>query len=129
MSANSKITDKNLEVMMGNLLRYGVLLSGIIVLIGGIIYLIKYGNNSPNYTQFVGEPSSLTNVKSILIGVSGFHSRSIIQFGLLVLIATPVARIFLSIIGFILEKDYLYIFITLIVLSVVMFSLFSGSAG
>ena len=129
MSANYKITDKNLAVMMGNLLRYGVLLSGIIVLIGGIIYLIKYGNNSPDYKQFLGEPSSLTNLKSIIIGVEAFQSRSIIQFGLLVLIATPVARIFLSVIGFIMEKDYLYILITLLVLSIVMFSLFSGSVG
>jgi uncharacterized membrane protein len=129
MSTNTKITDKNLAVMMGTLLRVGVLLSAVIVLTGGILYLIKYGTNNPDYTQFIGEPTSLTNIKSIMTGVEAFHSRSIIQFGLLVLIATPVARIFLSVIGFILEKDYLYIFITLLVLSVVMFSLFSGSAG
>ncbi|MBD3749697.1 MAG: DUF1634 domain-containing protein [Sphingobacteriales bacterium] len=124
-----KLTDKNLEVMMGTLLRYGVLLSAFIVMIGGILYLIKFGNQQPHYTHFSGEPANLINLKSILNDAKGFHSRAIIQLGLLVLIATPIARIILSVVGFILEKDYLYVLITLIVLTVILFSLFSGSVA
>lgn len=125
----SKLTDHNLEVMMGTLLRYGVLLSAAIVSIGGIFYLIKYGHEQPHYQHFYGEPKKLIHLKSIMEDTELFHSRSIIQLGLLVLIATPIARVFLSIFGFFAEKDYLYVFITLIVLSVILFSIFSGFAG
>lgn len=125
----SKLTDKNLEVMMGTLLRYGVILSASIVFIGGILYLLRYGNQQPHYQNFIGEPKQLIHLKSIFQDTESFHSKSIIQLGLLVLIATPIARVFLSIFGFIAERDYLYVFITLIVLTVILFSVFSGFAG
>jgi uncharacterized membrane protein len=47
------------------------------------------------------------------------EGRPLIQIGLLVLIATPLARIVFSIIGYLLEKDYLYTVITAIVLLVI----------
>ena len=60
--------------------------------------------------------------------MAGFHGQAIIQFGLLLLIATPVARVAFAAIGFAMERDYLYVVITLIVLVVLLYSLF-GSAG
>ena len=55
------------------------------------------------------------------------HGKSIIQFGLLLLIATPIARVMFSVVGFAVERDYLYVALTLIVLGVLLYSLI-GSA-
>ena len=57
-----------------------------------------------------------------------FHGQAIIQFGLLLLIATPVARVAFSAVAFASRGDYMYVVITLIVLAVLLYSLF-GSGG
>jgi uncharacterized membrane protein len=119
-----KTNDKDLEIIMGNLLRVGVLISATTVLIGAIIYLAQHGFGSPHYTSFAGEPKRLTDFRSIWQTALQGRGRSIIQLGLLFLIATPIARIIFSVIGFIIEKDILYIVITLVVLIIVLLGLF-----
>jgi uncharacterized membrane protein len=114
-----KIQDADLENIMGNLLRYGVLLSSVIVLIGGIIYLFRHGAEQPHYRTFVGEPRTLLEIGQLWHAALNGRGRPIIQLGLFVLIATPILRIVTSIIGYLLEKDYLYTVITLIVLLVI----------
>ena len=116
--------DKDIEVTMGNLLRYGVLLTVAIILTGAIIYLSKHGSGSTHYSTFSGEPRRLIEIESILQTALQGRGRSIIQLGLLVLIGTPIARILLSIVGFIIEKDILYSIITFVVLIVIILSLF-----
>lgn len=118
-----KIGDKDLERIMGNLLRYGVLASLFVVLIGAVFYLFQHGGSSPSYKKFLGEPKRLSEIKDVWRLAWEGRGRSIIQLGLFILIATPIARIVFSIIGYILERDYLYIIITMIVLSVILFSL------
>jgi len=56
----------------------------------------------------------------------GWHARGLIQLGLLLLIATPMARVAFSVIGFALEKDWLYVGITLLVLALLIYSLSSS---
>jgi uncharacterized membrane protein len=123
-SSNQKFADKDIEIMMGNLLRFGVLLSAVIVLTGAVIYIWKHGGESMYYTTFSGEPKRLTEIGSIWQTAMKGSGRAIIQLGLLVLIATPIARILFSIVGFIIEKDILYTLITLFVLAVIIFSFF-----
>lgn len=129
MSEKKRINDHDIESVMGSLLRVGVLISACVVLIGGIFYLYQHGTSLPHYKTFRGEPSGLKSVKQILAGVTELHSRAIIQLGLLILIATPVARVIFSVLGFWLEKDYLYVIFTLIVLAILGLSLFSGIAA
>ncbi len=123
MKAATQYTDRNIETAMGNLLRYGVLLSACIVVLGGIIYLLRHGHEQPNFRTFSGEPKQFTNLSMILDYAIRGSGRAIIQIGVLVLIATPIARIIFSIIGFIKEKDVLYTGITLFVLGVIIASL------
>ena len=118
-----KIQDRDIENIMGNLLRYGVLASLFVVLIGAAFYLLQHGTETPNYKKFLGEPKRLSEFKQVWYSALQGRGRSIIQLGLFILIATPVARIVFSIIGYILERDYLYIIITVIVLGVILFSL------
>lgn len=116
-------SDRNLETAMGNLLRFGVLISAFIVLTGGIVYLLRHGHEEPAFRSFSGEPQQFTNLKMIFGYALKGSGRAIIQVGVLVLIATPIARIIFSTIGFIKEKDVLYTGITLFVLGVIIASL------
>ena len=118
--------DVRVEGIIGNLLRAGVLLAAALVLLGGGIFLVRHGGELPHYRVFRGEPSDLRTVSGVLADVLSFHGRNIIQFGLLLLIATPVARAAFSVVAFALERDWLYVAVTLIVLAVLLFSLAGG---
>jgi uncharacterized membrane protein len=121
-------TDQRIEIIIGSLLRAGVLLAATVVLIGGVLYLMRHGRETIHYTTFHGEPQGLKSIPTVVEGIASNHARAIIQFGLLLLIATPIARVLFSAFAFALEKDYLYVVITLIVLAVLLYS-FLGSAG
>jgi uncharacterized membrane protein len=58
---------------------------------------------------------------------AAFQGRGIIQLGLLLLIATPVARVALSIFGFAAERDRMYVGFATIVLVILLSSLFGWS--
>ncbi len=116
-------TDQQIEVLVGTLLRSGVMLSAGVVLLGGAIYLLRYGAATPDYRVFRGEPSDLRSVPGILKGVLTLHGRSVIQFGLLLLIATPIARVGFSAVAFFMQRDRTYVWITLIVLAILLWSL------
>jgi len=125
MKTINKISDFDIESVMGRLLITGVIISGTLILFGGISYLLQMGLSHPHFKTFRGEPSNLRSVKQIINGVTNFESLSIIQLGLLLLIATPVSRVVFSVIGFLFEKDYLYVIISLIVLVILGYSIFS----
>ncbi len=120
-------TDVNVEQIIGNLLRAGVLIAAMVVLVGAMVYLVRYGGMNPNYHVFRGEPADLRSVSGIMADALGFRARGIIQLGLLVLIATPVARVVLSVFAFAMERDITYVIVTLIVLGVLIYSLAGGT--
>jgi uncharacterized membrane protein len=118
--------DKRFEVMMGRLLRFGVIFAAAWVLAGGIHYLVQFGGATPDYKVFRGEPGGLRHPREIFHEAIHLDARGLIQLGLLLLIATPVARVAFSVIGFALEKDRMYVVITLIVLALLIYSLSSS---
>lgn len=123
-----KIKDTTIQGAIGWVLRIGVLLSINVVIFGGAIYLYRNGHTMANYHTFKGIPA-FVQLNGIINGILTLRGRAIIQAGIVLLIATPVLRIIFSAIGFILEKDYLYTFITLLVLSIIVISMLSGQAG
>ena len=122
-------TDQRVEVLIGNLLRAGVVLAAAVVLTGGIWYLVRFGETRVDYRSFRGEPSELRSVSAVVHSLSSLQPRSLIQFGLLLLIATPIARVAFSIFGFLLQRDHTYVVVTVIVLVVLLFSLTGSSAA
>ena len=128
MPVQKQWTDQRIENIVGNLLRAGVLVCAVVVLCGGVLYLIKYGHAPAEYRIFRGEPTDLKSVSGIVRDAFTLHSRGIIQLGLLLLIATPVARVAFSIFGFAEEKDRMYVVFTVIVLLILLYSLI-GSAS
>jgi uncharacterized membrane protein len=103
-----------------------VIISALVVLLGGVIYLHHFAYNKPLYRVFLGEPSDLRHITGIIRDAMAFKGRGIIQFGLLLLIATPVVRVAFSIVAFALQRDRLYVMVTLIVLGILLFSLIGG---
>ncbi len=118
--------DKDIELTIGNLLRAGVILSSIVIITGAIIYLSQSGNDHHNYHRFEGMHNTYYSLSFVLHGVAKGSGEHIIQLGVLILLATPVARIVFSLFGFIKEKDTLYIVITLLVLCIIAGSVFIG---
>lgn len=116
-------SDERLEIIIGNLLRIGVAGAAIVVLAGGILYLVTYGGTRLDYRTFRGEPNELRNISGIIHGAGTGDPRAIIQLGLLLLIATPVARVVFCAFGFWREGDNRYVVIALIVLGVLMYSI------
>jgi len=122
------ISDQKVDNIIGSLLRFGVILAATVVALGGAWYLIRHGFAHPSYHAFVGEPSDLRSLDGILGGIRTLHARSIIQLGVLLLIATPVARVAFSVAAFAMQRDRTYVVITLVVLAVLLFSL-AGYGG
>jgi uncharacterized membrane protein len=119
--------DRKVEEIIGTLLRTGVLLSATIVLFGGVIYLARHGTSAADYRVFRGEPSELRQIRGIVHSAISLRGRGIIQLGLLLLIATPVARVIFSIFAFAAEKDRLYVGFASVVLVILLFSLLGSS--
>jgi len=126
---NSAWNDQKIENIVGNLLRVGVSLSAFVVMFGDVIYLARHGRAPADYRAFRGEPTELRTLSGILHSAFTFHGKGIIQLGLVLLIATPVARVAFAIWGFAAEHDRMYMIFTGIVLIVLLYSLLgSGSA-
>ena len=116
-------TDEHIERTISLLLRIGVVGAAAIVLTGGVLYLFQYGLTLPHYQVFQGEPVHLRTVSGIFATALSFESRGIIQLGLLLLILTPIARVVFSVAAFAIQRDHLYVSVTLIVLIVLLYNL------
>jgi uncharacterized membrane protein len=119
-----KWTDQRIETWVGVMLRTGVMLAAALVLTGGILYLVHSHGPRPDYARFKAEPAQFTTLSGVLHGVAILNPECIIMLGLLVLIATPVARVVMCIVGFLFEGDRLYVAISTIVLAILLYSLF-----
>jgi len=117
------VTDEKLESLIGNILRTGVMASAVVVAVAGGLYLIQHYAEPVHYGTFQMENSNLRTLHGIVAGASRLRSDATIQLGLLLLIATPIARVALDAIGFYLERDRLYVGVSLTVLAVLIFSL------
>ncbi len=89
---------------------------------------MRHGGEVADYHTFRGQPSIDRIVTQIVQGAIALRARSIIQFGILLLIATPIARVAFSLVGFAIERDRAYVTITAIVLAILLYSLISGAA-
>jgi uncharacterized membrane protein len=118
------INDQKMEIAIGQLLRAGVFLAAAFVLVGGLLYLNQHRGSRPDYSTFRGVGIELRSPQGIVKDLATGDSNAMIQMGLLLLIATPVARVAFAAFGFSAEKDWLYVAVSLIVLAVLMYSMF-----
>jgi uncharacterized membrane protein len=123
MFKRSDWTDQDVESIIANLLRAGVIVSASIVLAGGLLFLARHGFTHASYRVFRGEPTDLREWTGIARAAISLHGPGIIQLGLLFLIATPVARVAFAAFAFAVERDWLYVGISTFVLIVLLYSL------
>ena len=122
-------SDDRVDQLLGNLLRIGVIVATVVGAIGGVLYLAQHGLAPADHATFQSEPAELRSVGTIVRGALAFRSPAIIQLGLVLLIATPVARVAMSLVAFILQRDRVYVVVTSIVLALLIFSLTGGVPG
>jgi len=111
--------DSDMDRMIGRLLQVGVLAAAAVVLPGGIVYLVRHGGEVPDYRHFHAVPLALHRLLE-------FRARSVIQLGVLLMIATPVLRVAFCIFAFAMERDWQYAIIGAIVLSVLIYGIFGS---
>src|SRR5262245_55989583 len=122
----SNFSDFRVELAVSRILRAGLVLAAALVVAGGALYLTRHGSELPHYRLFQGEPADLTSVAAIARDALAGSGRGVIQLGVLVLLATPVARVAFSVAAFALQRDRVYVGIALVVLAVLAYSLLGG---
>ncbi|GAA6767314.1 hypothetical protein AAFH68_32630 [Flavobacterium sp. CGRL1] len=124
---HEKFGEKDFQTIIGNLLRYGVWISLSVAFIGGIVYLMHHGSEIEDYSVFKENDRNIFEVISTVVnGVIDGRGEFLIFFGIILLFLTPVFRVLLSLFSFMLEKDYLYVVITLIVILIIITSISFG---
>jgi len=124
--SNADWYEEQVENTIAQLLRGGVLLAAVVVIAGAVLYLGSSPLAHVSYRTFQGEPEHLKSVHGIVRSAFAGQARSIMQLGLLLLIATPIARVIFSVFAFAIESDRMYVIFTLIVLGVLLYSLFGS---
>jgi uncharacterized membrane protein len=119
--------EHGLEQGMGRLLQIGVTVAALFVLAGGIAYLLQYGGSriggpGPDYQHFQGAPAALETVSGIVAGAMRLDAQSVIAFGILLLIATPIFRVIFGVVGFAVLRDRLYTLVSTVVLVILLYS-------
>lgn len=133
MSENQQDPPQWIDTAISNLLRTGVVVSMGVVIIGLVLTFIHH----PQYVRSQGALGTLTDagviythrVTDVATQIRNGRGQGIVMLGLLMLIATPVARVAFSILAFMLERDRLYVAITTVVLALLLVSFAIGAAG
>ena len=123
-----RISDEAVEQLVGRLLQVGVLLAAAVTSAGGVLLLAQHGRSAAEYGTFHGEPYYLRSLSGVLRGAFSMDSRAIVQLGLVLLIATPIARVAFTLVAFALQRDRVYVGVTLLVLALLLFGLLFGIA-
>ncbi len=119
--------DAKMETIMGRLLQLGVLLAAGVVLGGGASYLQDHAGERSNYRVFTATPIQLRHPMPLLHALARGDSAGIIELGILLLVATPIARVVFAVVAFAVERDRLYVAISLTVLGVLLFGMLRGT--
>jgi uncharacterized membrane protein len=106
-----------MDQIIGNLLRTGVMVAAAVVAAGGVWYLAVEGTAIADYHHFHEGARGLRSLGSLTA------PQLVILIGLLILIATPVARVVFSLAAFGLERDRLFVWITAVVLAILVYSI------
>ncbi|MUG96813.1 DUF1634 domain-containing protein [Scytonema sp. UIC 10036] len=111
------LSDLQLVPLLSNLLKYGVLIASAVIFTGGLLYLIRHGAEPAQYHIFKEESFEFRSPIGVIDVIRAGSYRGIIQLGLLLLVATPILRVVISLFVFLRNREYTYFLITSIVLT------------
>ncbi|WP_334330328.1 DUF1634 domain-containing protein [Companilactobacillus sp. HBUAS59699] len=109
---------RQVELVIGKILRIGVITSAIVVMIGIIMYFVNGGGGY--------DGSFPRRFAAIFSGIAAGKAYAVIMLGIFLLILTPVLRVVVSIYAFYKEHDNLYVIITTVVLIILIFAMMMG---
>jgi uncharacterized membrane protein len=115
-----------MALLVALVLRGGVLLAALVTLAGGVGVLARDGGNRPDYRIFHGGEAPYRTLPEILTGAGRLEMPAVVALGIVLLIATPVARVILTWIGFVAERDRIYVLLTAVVALALLYSLTLG---
>ena len=122
-----------IDTAIATVLRTGVLLSMLIIIIGMVMTFANhrdYFSSRPALGELTSPGVHFPNTFSeVFTGVRHGRGQAVMMLGLLVLIATPLARVALSVVIFLVESDWLYTAITTAVFVILMIAFAVGRAG
>jgi uncharacterized membrane protein len=116
-----------MEVIMGRLLQTGVLLAACVVAAGGAMYADGHLSEREDFRVFTARRVELRHPAALLSGIAHGDAMAILVLGILLLVATPICRVIFAVVGFAIERDRLYVAVSLIVLAVLLFGMLRGS--
>ncbi|HWB31808.1 MAG TPA: DUF1634 domain-containing protein [Acidobacteriaceae bacterium] len=114
--------DERMEMVMGLLLRLGVLLAATVVVTGGVMYLVDHPGGRVDYSRFVANPIPVRHLEELVRP----DAKSVLELGILLLIATPICRVAFAVAAFVAERDWLYVAVSVIVLAVLLYGMVHG---
>lgn len=117
-----------MEQIVGRLLQVGVLAAALLVLAGGVLTLLQHGGAIADFRKFVGTPQAYRTLGGSFAAALALDSRGLVQLGVILLIATPVARVGLTLVAFAIRRDRVYVLLTAVVLLVLLYGLFWSPA-
>jgi uncharacterized membrane protein len=121
---------RQVELLISNLLRVGVMLSLILIVLGTVTTFVQHPEYLSDRTSLghLIDPGSATphGLSEVIAGVRRFQGEALVTAGLLFLIATPVMRVGVSIFAFIYQHDRLYTLITAMVFCLLLLSFVLG---
>lgn len=115
-----------MEIVIGNILRWGVVIAAAIGAVGVAASLLGSGSTVLDFRHFTGDAA--TGLRAIIQSALSGNARGIMQLGIAFLIVTPVVRVALSLVAFARERDRTYVLLTLLVLVLLLYGLAGGSA-
>jgi uncharacterized membrane protein len=108
--------DDPLARAVGLVLQWGVICAAVIVASGGAVFLRVHGSDAPHFREFHAVPAPLSTVMGAVRAAIGGDGAALMQCGVLTLIATPVARVVMLLVGFVRQRNWLYVTLSGVVL-------------
>jgi len=126
MNRPYKVVD--FDSVIGLVLRYGVISSFIIIALGSFLLFAEgqtgYSSVGSAEQLYGSHNGVLIGLVPLAQGIASAKPYAIIDLGLIVLLATPIARVVISLFLFLNEKRYAFVVITSGVLAVLLLSIF-----
>ena len=119
-------SDRKVELLIGRMLQAGVLVSATVVLAGLALMLARGAAPPERFEIFRGTASPLRSLTGIARGARALDGAAVAQLGLVLLVATPVARVALTLVAFLRQRDRLYVALTTVVLALLLYGLLVG---
>lgn len=113
-----------MELIIGSILRWGVVLAALVGAAGVVGNLVIGHPGTLDFRHFL--PDAAAGLPGIIRSALAGEARGVMQLGVALLIVTPVVRVALSLISFARERDRTYVLLTLLVLVLLLYGLLGG---